>query len=250
LLQLEEAGEEHREQARLERQLERRDEFVAAIAEDLKVPVRSVLDLTQQAAADPIDLHRVVRRIDEEARHIASIVDDLVVSALPGALPAVARSVDAELLCREALAEVPGAGEVVVEAGAEHLWADPGLTVRILDSLLANAIRYGGRVVRLEVSGSGPDTVISVVDDGPAVPIPERERMFEADLRSGSVPTRPAAVGLGLTVSRRLARQMDGEITYRRRGDGRNVFELRLPAEPVRAGLDSDADLEPIGISA
>jgi hypothetical protein len=43
---------------------------------------------------------------------------------------------------------------------------------------------------------------------------------------------------------------MDGEITYRRRGDGRNVFELRLPAEPVRAGLDSDADLEPIGISA
>jgi signal transduction histidine kinase len=74
--------------------------------------------------------------------------------------------------------------------------------------------------------------------------------MFDADLRSGSLPTRPAAVGLSLTVSRRLARQMDGELSYRRTGDGRNVFELRLPAEPVRAVLDGDIELEPIRIPA
>jgi signal transduction histidine kinase len=114
---------------------------------------------------------------------------------------------------------------------------------------LANAVRYGGRLVSLDVTPSGPDTAISVKDDGPAVPPAERERMFDADLRAGEQPTRPASVGLSLTVARRLARQMDGDITYRRAGDGYNVFELRLPAEPLRMAVDSDMRLETIGIS-
>ena len=52
--------------------------------------------------------------------------------------------------------------------------------------------------------------------------------------------TRPAVVGLSLTVARHLARQMDGEITYRRTTDRHNVFELRLPSEhyaPVELDL-------------
>jgi PAS domain S-box-containing protein len=239
LLQFEDDGEGQRDQTRLEAQIAGRDLFVAAIAEDIKGSMRSVLDLTAQAAGDPVDLQRVVHRIEDETKQVASVVDDLLVSASAKSVPHVARSVDAALLCREALADVPGAGDVLVEADAEQVWADPGLTIRILDNLVANAVRYGGRVVNLEVMASGPDTVISVIDDGAAVPIPEREHMFEADLRSGSQPTRPATVGLSLTVARRLARQMDGDITYRRTGDGHNVFELRLPAEPLHLTLDT-----------
>jgi PAS domain S-box-containing protein len=250
LLQLEDDGAGHRELDRLQDRLAGRDEFVAAIAEDMKGPIQTVLDLTTQTAVDPIDLHRIVRRIDDEVRHVASIVEDLRVSARAGKTPFVARSVDARLVCREALADVPGAGELAVDAGSELLWADPGLTIKILDNLVANAVRYGGRLVRLEVTASGPDTVISVVDDGPAVPVAERDRMFDADLQSTTQPTRPAAVGLSLTVARRLARQMDGEVTYRRTGDGRNVFELRLPAEAVHAAPDSEVVLDPIRIPA
>jgi PAS domain S-box-containing protein len=250
LFQIEDSATGHLDQSHLESELAAKDEFVAAITEDLREPIRAVLDLTTRAAGDPIDLQAVVGRIDHETRHVASIVEDLLVSARPGATPVVPRSVDAGLLCRQALADVPGAAHVRVEGGDEHLWADPGLTVRILDHIVANAVRYGGQVVSLEVVGSGPDTVISVIDDGPAIPLPERERMFDSDLRGGSTPTRPAAVGLSLTVSRRLANQMDGELTYRRTSDGRNVFELRLPAEPVRATLDSDIELEPIRIPA
>jgi signal transduction histidine kinase len=248
LLQFEDDGAGQRDQTRLEAQIAGRDVFVAAIAEDIKDSMRSVLDLTAQAAGDPIDLQKVVHRIEDETKQVASIVDDLFVSARAASPPHVARSVDAALLCREALADVPGAGDVFVDADAEQVWADPGLTIRILDNLVANAVRYGGRVVNLEVVASGPDTVISVIDDGAAVPIPERERMFDADLRSGSQPTRPASVGLSLTVARRLARQMDGDITYRRTGDGHNVFDLRLPAEPVHLALDTV--VEALGISA
>ena len=58
-----------------------RDEFVAAIAADIRVPIGAVLDLTAQAQGDPVDLHRTVRRIESHAREVASIVDDLIISA-------------------------------------------------------------------------------------------------------------------------------------------------------------------------
>ena len=236
LLQLEDSTRAHHDELRLERLIHGRDEFVAAIAEDLRVPIGAVLDLTAQAEGDPIDLHRTVRLIDSNAREMAAIVDDLIISAGKTPSQPLARSVDAAALCREALSDVAGAEKIAVEVGATSLWADPGITIRILDSLVANAIRYGGSVVSLETSGSGPDTVISVIDDGPAIPVPDREKIFNGDLRSGGPVTRPAAVGLGLTVARNLARQMDGDITYRRTGDGHNVFELRLPSESLRVG--------------
>lgn len=250
LLQLEEDGARQREQALLEARLAGRDEFVAAIAADIREPVDRVLDLTTLATADPPDLDRLLHQIDDEARRVASIVDDLGVSARAGTVPFVARSVDAALMCREVMAEMLGAGDITIDVGGEKIWADPSLTIRILRNLVANAVRYGGRNVRLEVTGSGPDTVISVIDEGPGIAVEERERMFDADLQGEAHPTRPAAVGLSLTVSRRLARQMDGEITYRRTGDGRNVFELRLPAEPVHAELYPGVMLDPLGIPA
>ncbi|HEU5113899.1 MAG TPA: ATP-binding protein, partial [Acidimicrobiia bacterium] len=251
LLQLEDSTRAHHDELRLERAIQGRDEFVAAIAEDIRVPVGAVLDLTAQAEGDPVDLHLTVRRIESHAREVASIVDDLFISARAGNAPLqpLSRAVDAVVLCREALSEVPGAERIPIEAGATSLWADPGMTIRILDSLVANAIRYGGSMVSLETAGSGPDTVISVIDDGPAIPIPERERIFNGDLRAGGPVTRPAAVGLSLTVARQLARQMDGDITYRRTGDGRNVFELRLPSESLRAGQGAWEE-EPVRIPA
>jgi signal transduction histidine kinase len=105
------------------------------------------------------------------------------------------------------------------------------LTRRIVATLVANAIKFGGPEVSLLTLTSGPDTVIQVTDNGPEMPIKERERVFSGDLRHGEPVTRPASVGLSLTIARHLARQMDGDIEYRRSSDGRNVFELRLPSE-------------------
>jgi PAS domain S-box-containing protein len=251
LLQLEDSTRAHHDELRLERVIRERDEFVAAIAEDIRVPIGDVLDLTARAQGDPVDLHRTVRLIESHAREVASIVGDLVVSArADNAAPQpLCRGVDAVVLCREALSGVPGAERIPIEAEVTSLWADPGMTIRILDRLVANAVRYGGSRVSLETAGSGPDTVISVIDDGPAIPIPEREKIFNGDLRAGGPVTRPAAVGLSLTVARHLARQMDGDISYRRTGDGRNVFELRLPSESLRVG-QSAWEEEPVRIPA
>jgi signal transduction histidine kinase len=186
-------------------------------------------------------------QIEAQAKEAAAIVADLIVSARADTTPVtvLARTVDAGLLCREALAVISGADDISIDVKATAMWADPGLTRRIVSSLVSNAIRYGGTTVRVETTSSGPDTVIQVINDGPAIPFSERERLFSGDLRSGQPVTQPAAVGLGLTVARHLARQMDGDVTYRRTGDGHNVFELRLPSEPY-----APAGLGPVPIPA
>ncbi len=244
LLQLEEATEAYHQQRGLESLLMGKDEFVAAVGEEIREPIGSILELTAQSNGDRRDL---LEHIGFKAKEIASIVDDLVVSARADTIPVsvMARRVDAGSLCEEALAALPGAENVLTDVTATTLWADPVLVKRIVSGLVGNALRYGGSVVRLETTSSGPDTVIQVIDDGPEIPLSERERIFSGDLRNGQPVTRPAAVGLGLTVARHLARQMDGDLDYRRTGDGHNVFELRLPSEQVRAGHDTGAELEP-----
>lgn len=57
----------------------------------------------------------------------------------------------------------------------------------------------------------------------------ERERIFEPYQRAHDVVSQPASVGLGLTISRQLARIMGGDLAYRWTGE-ESCFEFSLPA--------------------
>ncbi|HEY6634025.1 MAG TPA: ATP-binding protein, partial [Acidimicrobiia bacterium] len=105
-------------------------------------------------------------------------------------------------------------------------------------------VRFGGPNVSVTATRSGPDIAIAVRDDGPAVPDSEIERMFSSDLRHGRPVTRPATVGLSLSVGRHLARRMEGDIVYRRTADGENLYELRLPSERVDRMFDRADELD------
>jgi PAS domain S-box-containing protein len=234
ILQVEDASSSYEEKRRLESLLEGKDRFVAAVGEEIRRPLGWLIDLTEQAGHRHIDMGETLPRIEAHAREVVSIVDDLVLSAKADTSPApvVAHQLDAEVLCRDVVSRIQGDGTVSLDLKVRKLWADPTLTRHIVANLVGNAIKFGGPEVRLQTLTSGPDTVIQVTDNGPEMPAQERERVFSGDLRHGRPVTRPASVGLSLTVGRYLARQMDGDIEYRRATDGWNVFELRLPSEP------------------
>ena len=234
VLQLADTGSSYEEQRRLEALLKGRDEFVAAVGDEIREPLGMLIDLTDMAEHAHVDSRETLPRIEVHAKEIASIVDDLVVSARADATSAVSHDLDVGALCREVVSSMPGAGHVDLEIEATMAWADPGLTRQILNNLVGNAVRYGGPAVSLSTFRSGPDTVIQVTDDGPELPVAERERVFSGDLRNGPPVTRPAAVGLSIAVSRHLARQMEGEVVYRRTKEDENIFELRLPSEQIR----------------
>lgn len=106
--------------------------------------------------------------------------------------------------------------------------ADPVRIRQILRNLVVNANRYGGPAVRICVAASSSAAALEVRDTGPPLPFKERDAIFDRYYRARQVPGLTASVGLGLTVSRQLARNMEGNLTYAHDGD-EAIFELTLP---------------------
>ncbi len=106
--------------------------------------------------------------------------------------------------------------------------ADPIRVRQIVRNLLTNADRYGGDSVQVETRVADDAAVLIVRDSGDPLPAERRELIFEPYESSGPVRGQPAAIGLGLAVSRTLAELMGGSISYDHDGEW-SVFELRLP---------------------
>ncbi|MGH8925126.1 MAG: sensor histidine kinase [Acidimicrobiia bacterium] len=100
---------------------------------------------------------------------------------------------------------------------------------QILRNLITNALRHGGDVIRVELGTSAGTGTITVIDDGPGVPPESLDRLFEPYHHGRGDAGQPASIGLGLTVSRFLARLMEGDIRLVPHPDG-TAFELSLPA--------------------
>ena len=101
-------------------------------------------------------------------------------------------------------------------------------------NLLGNAIRHTaeGSTVRVRIAGRGAKIEYMVEDEGPGVPETELERIFDIYVTKAGGDSRGA--GLGLPLSRRLARLLGGELrAVCRAGSGR----------PVRAGAPGDTSI-------
>jgi signal transduction histidine kinase len=118
--------------------------------------------------------------------------------------------------------------QLKVFQGSPRLLADPRRTRQILRNLVSNAIRYGGDDIQVSIAKAGDRLEVKVQDSGERIPHADVERIFRAYER-GRGPSHSASVGLGLNVARRLARLMDGDLTYRYE-DGWSSFVLSLPS--------------------
>jgi signal transduction histidine kinase len=120
---------------------------------------------------------------------------------------------------------------------AAELYSDPDRIRQVLDNLISNALKYtpgGGRVL----VGLVPQTlhpppregswlVVGVADNGPGIPAEEVERIFDEFHRVPGTTAR--GHGLGLAISRRVARLLGGDVTVRSvLGEG-STFLLWLP---------------------
>jgi signal transduction histidine kinase len=102
--------------------------------------------------------------------------------------------------------------------------------LQVLLNLVGNAIRYapGGSVVTIGIEKQADCAAITVTDQGKGVPDEDRERVFEKFERLGR--SGDGGSGLGLYISRRLARAMNGELIVTEAPDGGAAFRLTLPA--------------------
>jgi len=123
------------------------------------------------------------------------------------------------------------------EGGPLDVYSDPHRIRQILDNLLTNALKYtpaGGRVevgARIAegkaITRSGRGLEIRVIDNGPGVPAEEVDRIFDEFHR---VPgTAGRGHGLGLAISRRVARLLGGDVTVQSTLGSGSVFSVWLP---------------------
>lgn len=112
------------------------------------------------------------------------------------------------------------------------VWADPDALRTILDNVLENALKYAEGELRLqlhlEIHGSKIN--LAVTDDGVGFDARHAEKLFDAYRRlTHELPHTMRGSGMGLTVARRLARSMGGDLTAHSPGKGQGAtFTLRL----------------------
>lgn len=172
----------------------------AVYAGDIAAAGRHLLDVLRSIGEEPIRPHD---RID-----LAAIASEAIGLVQP---QAAERQV---ILVREGVDELPVRGQA------------RALT-QILVNLIGNAVRFSppGETVRVMLR-HGKDATVTVIDRGPGVAPKDQERIFE---KFEQAEPRGEGAGLGLAISRRLARSMGGDISLASEpGDGAR-FTLSLP---------------------
>jgi len=214
-----------------------KDDFLRGVSHNLQTPLTSI-----RAYAERLDAERPDRRlgiIAEQAERLSRMVRQLLtVSRLEagtlrpeadvfGLAPRVRRA-------WEALG-VEGVGfDVDDQAGGWLAVADGDQLDQVLWALLDNAIKYGRREpvdVSIRADSSAERLRLTISDHGPGIPEDEREALFSRFTRVGDQSAEDGS-GLGLYVSRELARSMDGDLILEPvEADRGAAFTVVLPAE-------------------
>ena len=118
---------------------------------------------------------------------------------------------------------------IEIEPGSDCVWSDPLRFRQIIRNLLSNATRYGGSNVSVHAFRDGAQVTVAVSDDGTGIPLERANTIFEPYASAHEPGSQPGSVGLGLAVSRTLARLMGGDLVYN--GNGGTTFELTVPAD-------------------
>ncbi len=241
-------------ESRLHALVESKDELIASVSHELRTPLTTVLgyaELLRDEFARLTEGERTeaIETIANWGSDLANIVDDLLVAARAdtGSLVVAATPVDLRNEAQQVVAGIRTRSDgrtVEFHGGRLHAVGDPARVRQIIRNLITNAYRYGGDAIRVTVARQRGSVTLQVSDDGPGVPRERTDHIFELYGRAHMKAGVTASIGLGLTVSRVLARLMGGDLTYRRE-DGDTVFSLELPA------LDGSLlELDPVGDSA
>ncbi|GEL18554.1 sensor histidine kinase [Pseudonocardia asaccharolytica] len=221
--------------------LARRDEAVARLerftgdaAHELRSPVAAIRAQAEVAVAhpDPELADETLRSIAVEAQRLSALLSDLLALARADAgqrpPPVPVDLVAATRAAMERVADGEGPALQLVASAPAQVVASPGEVGLVLDNLLGNARRYARSVVRIGVLPAGRWVRLVVDDDGPGIPEPDRERVFDRFTRL--TPEAGGGAGLGLALVAALVRGRGGSVRAGAAPDGGARLEVRWPA--------------------
>ncbi len=217
-----------------------REEFLASVSHDLRTPLtaaRAGLGLLEASADDRLqpDERALARNALRNIERLDMLIGDLLtVNQLEaGTLRLQPEPLDARIVVADAMASVHS---LIVEKGQmlePHLpeplaiEGDARRLEQAIVNLLANAHRHTPPGTRITVSGAaaGGEVRLTVADDGPGIPPPELERIFQRFHRLGG----GRGSGLGLAIARGIYELNGGRVWAENCSGGGAAFQLALP---------------------
>ncbi|HEX6371851.1 MAG TPA: ATP-binding protein [Longimicrobium sp.] len=223
-------------------------DFLASMSHELRTPLNAIggyVELLELGIHGPLaEAQRgALARITANQRHLLALINDILSFAR---LEAGSIHFDVQALpAQEVLAGVESLVAPQAEArGVAYtsepcdpslrFLGDPERVRQVLLNLVGNAIKFtreGGWVV-LSCAADDAWVELRVRDNGVGIPPEEQERIFDPFQQVGRRLSQPQeGVGLGLAISRDLARAMSGDLTVQSAPGEGSVFTLRLPRE-------------------
>jgi signal transduction histidine kinase len=246
-----------------------KSEFLANMSHELRTPINAIIgyaEILQLGIAGSVSQEQRMHldRVRASGNHLLTLINDLLDTAKIEAGQMTvrrerARVADAVSDAMGLLAVQAADRAIVVEADCPvHVTycGDEDRVRQIVTNLLSNAIKFterGGRVelraserpVAAEaaaVSGDGPWMCLDVEDTGIGMSAEELEKVFRPFVQADAGRTRvTGGTGLGLTISRQLARLMGGDLIARSEPGRGSCFTLWLPAAKARVGTVDDS---------
>jgi two-component system sensor histidine kinase BaeS len=225
--------------ARLGEAEQRERNFLMSVSHELRTPltaIRGHVDaLREGIAADPVVRAASLDMIASETTRLERLVGDVLDLAKLEAhrFTLLSEEVDMGRLCEQAYAAF---GEEARRRGIDYekrfeasptILSDGDRVLQIISNLLSNAFRWtpdGGKV-ELELAARNGRVSVAVDDNGPGVPLEERERIFRPFWSRDDSGT-----GLGLAIAHELAAALGGRIELESETGKGSRFELVLPA--------------------
>ncbi|MDB4937944.1 MAG: putative two-component sensor kinase [Labilithrix sp.] len=224
--------------------VEGQQRFVAHAAHELRSPLTSLygeLQLALRRSRTADEYKAAIEEALDSAKRLKALAEDLLALArigadrdapqTPVALDEVAKSAAAWVAQEAARRNI----DLAIEADGSSVLGHANDLERLLRNLLDNAVRHSpdGGHVRVEAHSEGETVHVTVVDDGPGVPIEDRERVFDPFFRAASERRREGGSGLGLAIVREIARGHGGDVSVEDGPGGRGArFRATLPAAP------------------
>ncbi|THC43992.1 hybrid sensor histidine kinase/response regulator [Massilia sp. Mn16-1_5] len=234
-----------RQQADLQREHERKDEFLAMLAHELRnplAPISSAAQLLRVLFAGEPRIRQTSEVISRQVAHMTHLVDDLLdVSRVTRGLVTINKTqVELGAVVREAVEQIMPVVEarhhrLALEIAPQPLFVSGDRTrlIQVAVNLLNNAAKYtpDGGALQVSLQEQDGQAVLQVRDNGIGIGVELLPVVFDLFTQAERTPDRAqGGLGLGLALVKKLVELHEGSVEAQSEGQGKgSVFTVRLP---------------------